>query len=833
MLEEDRTLSTITHVLIDEVHERTVEGDFLMLTLRDLLAEGRPSGLPPLHICLMSATMDSSALSNYFGDCPRVQVAGRAFPVTTLYLEHALLLTKHVVRSEMDWALGSRMAEKRKQQQIERLTEGESPPPPHPTEAEWARRLPHAPGACRALAILDPSAVNVALICELLIWFKSCGGVDAALEKVCGSGGSRRSGGGGNLGGACLVFLPGVKEIQDVREALLQSSAFGGDEEQREWVLPLHGGLSPDEQRRVFERPAAQGGTGGLGAVCGGSCVSASGRSGVIKVVLATNVAETSITIDDVGFVIDSGRVKEERYEVARRMASLQDVLVSKAAAKQRRGRAGRVQHGLCVHLFPSDAPLEPYTAPEVCRVALEQLVMRTKALKLPGKAVDSISRLPDPPARDAVAAAVAELSSLGALDLDEELSPMGRLLARLPIDARLGKLILLGVAFQATDEALTVAAALASRTPFLSPMERRAEADESRRLFATFDSHAFQSDHLALLSAYEQFDSRSGDAKFSFARERFLGVKTLAAIGSLKRQLLEALSLAGLAPPGLQASRVEDSGRRRGGCDGVRGALGDPPPPPQELFCSILAAALHLAYVAVQPGSNAGSHVSYLIRDAKGESTEPSVAQLHPSSVNSRLARSDGLAPYIAFHECVLTTKLYIRDSSPAPLLPLLLFGGAHLRQADPNMSLAVAATHGGVELLVDGWLSVKVQPPRAANLVLEMRRRIDALMQRLLQRASNSAGAHHERGMAAGPSWVAGAEADVSGVPDLIGAVVALFKIEAQSEVAKKSKSKGKSKKGRGGGGGCGDGGPSCQESIFNDPYNDAGGRGGLYEF
>ena len=83
----------------------------------------------------------------------------------------------------------------------------------------------------------------------------------------------------------------------------------------------------------------------------------------------------------------------------------------------------------------------------------------------------------------------------------------------------------------------------------------------------------------------------------------------------------------------------------------------------------------------------------------------------------------------------------------------------------------------------------------------------------------------------MAAGPSMVAGAEADVSGVPDLIGAVVALFKIEAQSEVAKKSKSKGN--KGRGGGRGRGDGGPSCQESIFNDPYNDAGGRGGLYEF
>ena len=527
---------------------------------------------------------------------------------------------------------------------------------------------------------------------------------------------------------------------------------------------------------------------------------------------------QTSITIDDVGFVIDSGRVKEERYEVARRMAALEDVLVSGAAAKQRRGRAGRVQHGICVHLFPSDAALAPYTAPEVQRVALEQLVMRTKSLKLPGKANDAISRLPDPPESDAVAAAVAELSDLGALDSDEALTPMGLLLSRLPIDARLGKLLLLGVALGATDEALTVAATLASRSPFLSPLERRNEADESRKKFATF-----QSDHLALLSAYTQFDCIPGDAKFSFARERFLGVKSLTSIGSLKRQLLEALSIAGLVPQGLHASRVEEGGRRAGGSDGVRLALGNPPPPPHELLCSILAAALHLAYISRPPGGNAGSQVSYLIRDAKGENTEPSAAALHPSSVNSRgVSGGDWLAPYIAFHECVRTTKLYVRDCSPAPLLPLLLFAGAELRQADPSVGLAVAATQGGMELVVDGWLSVKVQPARVANLVLELRQRVDGLLQRMVQRASDSS-RHEHRGVAAAATVV-----DVS---PLVGAIVEIFKIEAQPEVEKNKKAKGhkKNNKTKGGEGS----GPSWQGSIFSDPYNDVGGRGGLYEY
>jgi len=138
------------------------------------------------------------------------------------------------------------------------------------------------------------------------------------------------------------------------------------------------------------------------------------------------------------------------------------------------------------------------------------------------------------------------------------------------------------------------------------------------------------QSDHLAVLGAYSAFDGMRGEARFSFARDRFLGIKTLQAIGSLKRQLLEALSTAGVAPAGLRASRIEDGGRRAGGCDGVRLALGQPDNDgaPRELLCCILLAALHprLGYI-VGGGGNAGADQLRLhLRDAAGEAMEPQV---------------------------------------------------------------------------------------------------------------------------------------------------------------------------------------------------------------
>ena len=593
---------------------------------------------------------------------------GRLYPVATLHLEDALDITEHVVQPGRDWHILSDAAARKRDTAANALAAAGSspadervrdmPPPSLPTAYDVAQRFPEAaPSVCAAMAEMDPDILNVDLVAQLVLWHLSPHG-----HAASGLTGSE---------GAALVFLPGVAEIDNVRQALLESY-LGHDELQASWVLPLHGSLSPDEQRRVFERAP----------------------EGITKVVLATNVAETSITIDDVTFVVDAGRVKQLSHDPMTRLASLDDVLVSQAAAKQRRGRAGRVRPGLCVHLYPSDARLERYTEPEVRRVPLEQLIMRMKALRLPGRAATIAALLPEAPDPSAVAASVDALETLGALDVSEDLTPLGSLLAALPIAPRLGKLIVYGSCFGATDEALTIAAGLASRSPFMSPLEARQEADWSRLDFAA----GMQSDFLAIMHAYYDFDGLPTPERFHMARQRFLGIRTMQGIATLKRQLLELLSAAHLAPRGLRAGWVESLGRRHDeGSDGVRYALAkgqrerdreqyEPPRPASELLLTgLLCASLHpqLAYLhapLTKKGKPASpSTIKLHLRDNSiaGGADAPTEGVIHPSSVNSGLSGADWHSPYVAYHDVCHTTQLYVRGSSPVPPLVPFIFCG------------------------------------------------------------------------------------------------------------------------------------------------------------
>jgi uncharacterized membrane protein YgcG len=190
-------------------------------------------------------------------------------------------------------------------------------------------------------------------------------------------------------------------------------------------------------------------------------------------------------------------------------------------------------------------------------------------------------------------------------------------------------------------------------------------------------------------------------------------------------------------------------------------------------------------------------------------------------------------------------TTKLYVRDAPPAPLLPLIIFGGAELKLAEPTLSFAMAATAGGVELTVDGWLSVRVQPPRAAASILELRKRFEARLQSMLILASRTESSRAQ--VVVGTSSTMRAVAlgstveKMADVAPLVGALTSLFRVEALPESAATTK---KNKKSRGGGGGRGgdanggggDGGSAsgrwaASQDLFSDPYNDVSGLGREY--
>lgn len=222
------------------------------------------------------------------------------------------------------------------------------------------------------------------------------------------------------------------------------------------------------------------------------------------KIILSTNLAETSITIDDCVFVIDSGKMKEKRFDSNRNMESLETVWVTKANALQRKGRAGRVMSGVCIHLFTNHRfknHLLAQPIPEMHRIALEQLVLHIKILpNFAGQTAHQVLGCTlEPPLEENVDSALTRLQNVGALDKELNLTPLGLHLASLPVDVRIGKLMLYGAIFSCVDEALTIAACLSYKSPFVTPFKQKDAANEKKKKFSTGFS-----DHITVLQAYK-----------------------------------------------------------------------------------------------------------------------------------------------------------------------------------------------------------------------------------------------------------------------------------------------------------------------------------------
>ncbi|KAH8047389.1 helicase [Aureococcus anophagefferens] len=476
-LQEDG-LAGVTHVVVDEVHERTLEADFLLLALRELVRLRNARGEPPLKILLMSATMPGEAVRGYFGrGCVTVKFPGRADPAS------------------------SRGA-----------------------SATGRRR-------CSALEGAGEACLNVDLVCELVDWFAvRCGGdVDAAVADARASLGdaSRDAPAPGGGGLAVLVFVVGVKEIEACSRRCARPAAS------------TRGGSCRSTARC---RPTS-------------SAASSSPPPGTTKVVVAANVAERRSAIpasrSSSTRAASGGALRRDApHGVARRRLRVRGV--GEAAP----GR-GSVAAGLAVHLFQRCAPLEAHAEPGCAAWPSSSSCCGSRPYRrasCPGgrrrrPARRCRSRPSQRRSRGVGLVAIGALTAREAADDDEQLTELGALLARLPVDARLGKLVVLAACRRVPRRRVGDRGALGNRSPFLSPMERREEADASKRGFVPRHANTQDGCEASDLLCVRQRTRRSTSLGrgSSTSRDRFLSIKTLQAIGALKRQLLEALHFAGL----------------------------------------------------------------------------------------------------------------------------------------------------------------------------------------------------------------------------------------------------------------------------------------------
>ncbi|HQS91941.1 ATP-dependent RNA helicase HrpA [Polaromonas sp.] len=283
--------------------------------------------------------------------------------------------------------------------------------------------------------------------------------------------------------GDILVFLPGEREIREAADHLRKHLAHQPLTRNAE-VLPLFARLSQAEQDRIFD-----------------------GHSGR-RIVLATNVAETSLTVPGIRYVVDAGTARVKRYSFRSKVEQLMVEPISQAAANQRAGRCGRVADGICIRLYdePDFLGRQRFTDPEILRSSLAAVILRMKALHL--GAIEDFAFI-EPPQRRAMADGYQLLAELGAVDDDNELTPIGRTLAKLPLDPRVGRMILEAKDRGALDEVLVIASALSVQDVRDRPMDRQAQADQAH---AKFDDE--KSEFVGYLKLWKWLgDSRGGGA--------------------------------------------------------------------------------------------------------------------------------------------------------------------------------------------------------------------------------------------------------------------------------------------------------------------------------
>ncbi|KAK6153998.1 hypothetical protein DH2020_013637 [Rehmannia glutinosa] len=658
------------------------ERDFLLIVLKDLLPRR-----PELRLILMSATLNAELFSSYFGVAPMIHIPvrpsavlkkdnvvvhfvfdfmfflfplllptstalGFTYPVRTHFLENILETTGYRLTSynQIDnygqdkmWKMQKQVIRKRKTQIASAVEEA----------LMTADFKEYSPRIRESLSCWNPDSIGFNLIEHVLCHI-------CRKERL----------------GAVLVFMTGWDDINSLKDQL-QAHPLLGDPS-RVLLLACHGSMASAEQRILI---LPQPGKGSYWVVIhlmrDLSSLSLSTEyvywalvrliiqllqklifdkpeDGVRKIVLATNMAETSITINDVVFVVDCGKAKETSYDALNNTPCLLPSWISKASARQRKGRAGRVQPGECYHLYPRcvhDA-FADYQLPELLRTPLQSL---------------------------------------------------WRKLSMLPVEPKLGKMLIYGAIFNCLDPIMTIVAGLSVKDPFLMPFDKKDLAESAKAHFSGRDF----SDHLTLVRAFEGWkDAERKQSSYEYCWRNFLSTQTLKAIESLKKQFLYLLKDIGLV------ENVES--------------------------CNKWSHDEHLIRAVICTGLFPG--ICSVVNKEKSislKTMEDGPVLLHSGSVNSQETKIP--FPWLVFNEKVKVNSVFLRDSTGVSDSVILLFGGF--------------VSRGGLFSLFVGWLYENAgwifgifMKPELADTYLSIKRELDELLQKKLLNSKLDIDCHND---------------------------------------------------------------------------------------
>ena len=640
---DDPLFRDVTHLVIDEVHERNADMDLLLaLAKQAVRRRANHETLPPLRLVLMSATLDSTLWESYFDETVAIVDAPetRRFSIDMVHLDEKMFPTGLKSIS---------------------LLRG---------KGERHNEIDYDDALCKVTAELALSVFN-----------------KHELKN----------------GGSILCFLPGMDEIRLVHRLIRQQSR----DSQGFTVRYLHSSLSSQEQAMVFQ-PGP-------------------------KIILSTNLAETSVTIPDVKVVIDTGRERQHSLLESSSLSEtttvvgsqLATVNISQASAKQRAGRAGRVSAGTCYRLYTkrqleTEFPL--YTLPEMLRMELSQIVLHSLSAYHPssGHSLHLLLDAPDPPTATRLRQTLRGLASQGLVDYDPDeehdvnLTPLGRVVSSLPVSPRLGRLLFVGLTLCAIEPALNIAALLSVPKVFSSN-------------FSSSDG-PYCSDIIQLLEKYEDFLQKDIPRKDIW---RYPGGKLFEQVSRVKRQLeghiksfLCSSTHADMSKQDTDWSKLNANSNRVGALAGL-----------------ICVATPHIAHLT-------SGKSDFATRDVAG------TAKMHPSSVNFGNERR---VHWYVYHELRSTRHPYLHVTTAVSQLELALFAEASGMEVcddddddiDEYYYDESRQQNDNWLFVADQWVPVDVTKPSHRETLLKLRRLLmrDMLQQVAQDPASVLASADYDR--------------------------------------------------------------------------------------